>query len=62
MKIVCPSCNKVQEVVPDDLIGRYVRCEKCHYIFLWKKFVVNQNNAQIHTKDTEPDKPGTFFK
>ena len=51
MKIVCPSCAEVQEIIPDDLIGRYVSCTECHDIFLWEKCVDRQETHQNHKKD-----------
>ena len=62
MKIVCPSCAKIQEIIPDDLIGRYVKCKKCHYIFLWKDFVVQQKPNQTHKKDPKSERPDLFRK
>ena len=46
MKIVCPVCTKIQEIIPDELIGKYVRCKTCHNLFLWKDFVVWQQQNQ----------------
>ena len=51
MKIVCPRCTEVQEIIPDDLLGRYVRCSQCHEIFLWEKSVDWQETRQNHKKD-----------
>lgn len=51
MKIVCPSCTEEQEIMPDDLLGRYVRCRKCHVIFLWGKSVDWQETHQNHKTD-----------
>ena len=62
MKINCPRCAKVQEIMPDDLIGRYMICKKCHNIFLWKNYVTPQEPHETHKKNPNSDKPDPFNK
>jgi len=62
MEIICPNCAKVQERIPDDLLGRYIICQECHFIFLWKSFVTRQEPHQTHKKDPKSERPDPFQK
>jgi hypothetical protein len=48
MKIKCTRCANVREVKPDELLGRYYICHKCHNVFLWerKNLVRNKSHYQ----------------
>jgi rubredoxin len=37
MKLICPECNKQNEMRPDDLMGRFYVCQNCKHIFLWEE-------------------------
>ena len=37
MRLACPQCNRIQEVLPSALLGKYFICEFCHAIVLWEK-------------------------
>ena len=50
MEIICPRCAKVQEIMPEDLIGRCLICQECHYVFLWKDFVTNKEPRRTNKK------------
>jgi hypothetical protein len=36
MIIICPDCKKKYNCRPEELIGKYFVCPKCHNIFLWE--------------------------
>lgn len=49
MDIICPRCYKVQEIMPEDLIGRCLICQKCHYVFIWKDVVAQKELRRTNT-------------
>jgi hypothetical protein len=60
MRIVCPSCSKTQEVIPDDLIGRCAVCTECHSIFLWRNTAVSREARETPKSKDKSDGGGTF--
>ena len=37
MKVTCPQCDETQEARREELLGNYVRCRRCGFLFLWLK-------------------------
>ncbi len=37
MQVKCPNCSALNRVQPGRLIGNYLICEQCHYVFSWEE-------------------------
>ena len=56
MQISCPRCRKKIEAKPDEVIGRFFICQKCHYFFLWEKQLPSEKNSIIDEESLESSK------
>lgn len=62
MDIICPRCYKVQEIMPEDLIGRCLICQKCHYVFIWKDVVAQKELRRTNKKAPKSAQSYPFSK
>jgi len=57
MQIVCPRCRKKMEAKPDEVIGRFFICQKCHFFFLWEIQLPSEKNSMKHEESLKSSKP-----
>jgi hypothetical protein len=61
MKLSCPKCGEVYDNQPEELIGRYVVCKKCHLIFRWERKIATGEDHLTSNGDkpskNEDEKP-----
>ena len=53
MKIICPKCEKIQEIKKDELMGWYVVCRKCRFVFSWKNNLPGNTCAKPNVAKAE---------
>ena len=56
MQFSCPRCRKKMEAKPDEVIGRFFICQKCHYFFLWEKQLPSGKNSMVDEESSKPSK------
>ena len=47
MNVVCPRCGEIIDAKREEMMGRYIACGECCYVFFWYTNLREQKTINI---------------
>ena len=47
MNVVCPRCGEIIDAKREEMMGRYIACRECCYVFFWYTNLKEQKTINI---------------